>query len=121
MSRYMNLRVKTEKAIRLTACMRDFGDYMGKWKEAIYELSCYNADMHFAYSIEVRNNHKNNEAVALIVKPEWEGHVTRLMTSIGYRNISTSSACVGLVDTEDATKYEWDHLNTYFDCFAMLE
>ena len=46
MSRYMNLRVKTEKAIRLTACMRDFGDYMGKWKEAIYELSCYNADMH---------------------------------------------------------------------------
>lgn len=86
-----------ETAVVYTARLEDFDGDVQKWKIAFYEIWRYQMTYHFARRIIAEDSRNHGAFVRLTVKPAFKHDALGMMEDLGYKNITTEDAKIGLV------------------------
>lgn len=89
------------KAFYITAGITDFEGTVTDWKLAFYQLWRYQMTWNFAYLIDLHDLRDKGATVQLVVREAYVDNVLGLMEDLGYRNVYTTEASVGIIWSVD--------------------
>lgn len=89
---------RNETATMVIAHLKNYKYGVDEWKDAFYELWRYQMTYGMAYSIEVHESSANGVFVRMVIKDTFKKNILNTMYELGYQDIDTYKANIGIVD-----------------------
>ena len=103
----MRTNIYKEKALLVTASIKNFDGDVQEWREAFYELWRHQMTWGFAYNISVIDG-REGVFVDMVIKPAYREAVANTLESLGYRKVQITDCSVGLIPCTDVDNKDLD-------------